>query len=173
MNPHSIALVTGSSRGPGRGVALALAKLGISVAVHYGFNREAAGETVALCENAALSPDQRFVPVCGDIGRDAGRRQLVDETMQAFGRIDAPVNNAGIAPRVRADITEATEDEFDEVIDVNLKGPYFLTQLVADHWLAHPGQSLPELTAGLHRLLHLDPRSGVGRARLCRGTRIA
>jgi NAD(P)-dependent dehydrogenase (short-subunit alcohol dehydrogenase family) len=142
MNPHSVALVTGSSRGLGRGVALSLAKLGISVAVHYGFNREAAEETVALCEKAASSPEQRFIPVCGDIGRDDGRRQLFDETMQAFGRIDALVNNAGIAPRVRADITEATEDVFDEVIDVNLKGPYFLTQLVANHWLAHPGESL-------------------------------
>lgn len=142
MNPQSVALVTGSSRGLGRGVALALAKLGVSVAVHYGFNREAAEETVALCQNSALSPDQRFVPVCGDIGQDAGRQQLFDETMQAFGRIDALVNNAGIAPRVRADITEATPDVFDEVIDVNLKGPYFLTQIVANHWLAHPGESL-------------------------------
>jgi NAD(P)-dependent dehydrogenase (short-subunit alcohol dehydrogenase family) len=142
MNPHSVALVTGSSRGLGRGVALALAKLGISVAVHYGFNREAAEQTVSLCKNAAAMPDQRFVTVCGDIGQDAGRRQLFDQCIQAFGRIDALVNNAGIAPRVRADITEATEDVFDEVIDVNLKGPYFLTQLVANHWLAHPGEAL-------------------------------
>jgi NAD(P)-dependent dehydrogenase (short-subunit alcohol dehydrogenase family) len=52
------------------------------------------------------------------------------------------VNNAGIAPRVRADLTEATEEIFDEGIDVNLKGPYFLTQLVAKYWLAHLGQSL-------------------------------
>jgi NAD(P)-dependent dehydrogenase (short-subunit alcohol dehydrogenase family) len=142
MNPHGVTLVTGSSRGLGRGVALALAKLGTSVAVHYGFNREAAEETAALCQSAAASPDQRFIPVCGDIGQAAGRRRLYDETIQAFGRIDALVNNAGIAPRVRADITEATEDVFDEVIDVNLKGPYFLTQLVASHWLAHPGESL-------------------------------
>jgi NAD(P)-dependent dehydrogenase (short-subunit alcohol dehydrogenase family) len=142
MNPQSVALVTGSSRGLGRGVAIALAKLGVSVAVHYGFNREAAEETATLCQHSALSPDQHFVPVCGDIGQDAGRRQLFDETMRAFGRIDSLVNNAGIAPRVRADITEATPDVFDEVIDVNLKGPYFLTQLVANHWLAHPGESL-------------------------------
>jgi NAD(P)-dependent dehydrogenase (short-subunit alcohol dehydrogenase family) len=142
MNPHALALVTGASRGLGRGVAVALARLGISVAVHYGFNRQAAEETATLCDAAAVSPEQRFIPVCGDIGQADGRRRLFDETMGAFGRIDALVNNAGIAPRVRADITEATEDVFDEVIGVNLKGPYFLSQLVANHWLAQPGQSL-------------------------------
>lgn len=145
MNPLSVALVTGSSRGLGRGVAVALARLGCSVAVHYGFNRQAAIETVALCEKAASTPDQRFVPVCGDIGHADGRQQLFDETLRAFDRIDALVNNAGIAPRVRADITEAIENVFDEVMGVNLKGPYFLTQLVANHWLAHPEKShLPD-----------------------------
>lgn len=145
MNPLSVALVTGSSRGLGRGVAVALARLGCSVAVHYGFNREAAIETVALCEKAACSLDQRFIPVCGDIGYADGRQQLFDETLSAFDRIDALINNAGIAPRVRADLTEATEDVFDEVIGVNLKGPYFLTQLVSKHWLSHPGKShLPD-----------------------------
>jgi 3-oxoacyl-[acyl-carrier protein] reductase len=142
MNPQAVVLVTGSSRGLGRGVAESLAALGVSVAVHYGSNRSAADETVARCQALALSPDQRFIPVAGDLGQAAGRQALFDGTMAAFGRIDALVNNAGIAPRVRADLTEATEEIFDEVIDVNLKGPYFLTQLVAKYWLAHLGQSL-------------------------------
>ena len=142
MNPLSVTLVTGASRGLGRGVALALARLGTSVAVHFGFNREAAAETVALCERSARSPEQRFIPVQGDISRADGRERLFGETMRAFGRIDALVNNAGIAPRVRADITEATEEVFDEVLGVNLKGPHFLTQIVASHWLLHPGASL-------------------------------
>jgi 3-oxoacyl-[acyl-carrier protein] reductase len=142
MNPQAVALVTGASRGLGRGVATALAQLGISVAIHYASNRAAAEETVALCQAAATSRNQRFIPVAGNIGTDAGRHQLYQETLTAFGRIDALVNNAGIAPRVRADITEATEDVFDEVLAVNLKGPYFLTQLVANHWLENPGNSL-------------------------------
>jgi NAD(P)-dependent dehydrogenase (short-subunit alcohol dehydrogenase family) len=142
MNAQSVVLVTGSSRGLGRGVAISLAKLGVSVAVHYGFNREAAEETVGLCKQAAISPYQRFIPVCGDIGSAAGRERLFQETLDGFGRIDALVNNAGIAPRVRADITEATEEIFDEVMTVNLKGPYFLSQMVARHWLAHPGEGL-------------------------------
>ncbi|MEO7934232.1 MAG: 3-ketoacyl-ACP reductase [Chthoniobacterales bacterium] len=142
MNPLSVILVTGSSRGLGRGIAESLAKLGVSVAIHYGFNRAAAEETVALCQKAAISPEQRFIPVQGDIGKEEGRTQLFDATLSGFGRLDALVNNAGIAPRVRADITEATEDVFDEVIDVNLKGPYFLSQKAANYFLAHPGESL-------------------------------
>lgn len=142
MNPQSVVLVTGSSRGLGRGVAESLARLGVSVAVHYGFNQAAADETVSLCQAAAISPGQRFIPVQGDIGKAAGRQNLFDATLSAFGRLDALVNNAGIAPRIRADITEATEDIFDEVLEVNLKGPYFLSQLAARHWLAHPGGSL-------------------------------
>ncbi len=142
MNPQSVALVTGSSRGLGRGIAESLSKLGVSVAIHYGFNREAAEETISLCQRVALSPAQRFYAVQGDIGKAEGRAQLFDSTLSAFGRLDALVNNAGIAPRVRADITEATEDVFDEVIDVNLKGPYFLAQKAANYFLANPGQSL-------------------------------
>jgi NAD(P)-dependent dehydrogenase (short-subunit alcohol dehydrogenase family) len=75
------------------------------------------------------------VAIAADIGRREDRQHLVDETLAAFGRIDALVNNAGIAPRVRADITEASEESFEEVLRTNLQGPYFLTQRVARHWL--------------------------------------
>src|SRR5690606_14475784 len=71
-----------------------------------------------------------------------GRDVLVSSTLEADGRLEALVNNAEIAPRVRADITEATEDVFDEVMEVNLKGPYFLSQKAVNHWLANPGGSL-------------------------------
>lgn len=142
MNPQSVILVTGSSRGLGRGVAESLARAGVSVAIHYGFNQQAADETVEICKKAAISPEQRFIPVQGDIGKEEGRQQLFDATLTTYGRLDALVNNAGIAPRVRNDITEATEDIFDEVIDVNLKGPYFLSQKAVNYWLKNPGGSL-------------------------------
>jgi len=139
-------LVTGSSRGLGRGIALRLAAAGHSVAIHFASNRTAAEETSAACAAVAVNPAQKFPIVGGNVGDAADRERMMAETLAAFGRLDALVNNAGIAPRVRADITEATEDIFDEVLGVNLKGPYFLSQLAARHWLAKPGESL--LTGG-------------------------
>jgi 3-oxoacyl-[acyl-carrier protein] reductase len=125
-------LVTGSSRGLGRGIALRLAAAGHSVAIHFASNRAAAEETSAACAAVATNPAQKFPIVGGNVG-DADRERMLAETLAAFGRLDALVNNAGIAPRVHADITEATEDIFDEVLGVNLKGPYFLSQLAARH----------------------------------------
>jgi NAD(P)-dependent dehydrogenase (short-subunit alcohol dehydrogenase family) len=139
--PPPVVLVTGSSRGLGRGVAETLAEAGFSVAIHYATNRDAADTAALACGKLAPNPEQKFAVVGGNIGVAADRRRLFDETLAAYGRLDALVNNAGVAPRVRADITEATEESFDEVIGINLKGPYFLSQLVARYWLAHPGQS--------------------------------
>ena len=136
-----VVLVTGSSRGLGRGVAESLAAAGHSVAIHYASNKAAAEQTAEACRKLAAQPGQKFAVVGGDVGKAADRQRLFDETLEAFGHIDALVNNAGIAPRVRADIVDATEDIFDEVIGVNLKGPYFLSQLAARYWLANPGKS--------------------------------
>jgi NAD(P)-dependent dehydrogenase (short-subunit alcohol dehydrogenase family) len=136
-----VVLVTGASRGLGRGIARALAEDGKSVAVHFASNRAAADETVQECQAAARHPGQRFVAVGGNIGDSADRARIVSATLEAFGRIDALVNNAGIAPRVRADLIDATEESFDEVIGVNLKGPYFLSQAVVRTWLAQPSEA--------------------------------
>ncbi len=135
MNLFPTLLVTGASRGLGRGVAVEAAAQGLSVAVNYVSNRDAALETLARCRAAAASPDQRFVAIAADVARRDDRERLVDETLAQLGRIDALVNNAGIAPRVRADIADASEDSFEEIIRTNLQGPYFLTQRVAQHWL--------------------------------------
>ena len=138
---RSVILVTGASRGLGRGVALALAREGHDVAIHYASNRAAADETASLCAAAARDPAQRFVPVAAELAAAPARQACIDAVLAAYGRIDGLVNNAGIAPRVRADITAADEASFDEVLAVNLRGPYFLTQLVARWWLAHPGEA--------------------------------
>jgi NAD(P)-dependent dehydrogenase (short-subunit alcohol dehydrogenase family) len=110
----------------------------------------------------------------------------MDETLAAFGRLDALVNNAGIAPRIRADITEASEDIFDEVLAVNLKGPYFLSQLAARHWLANPGQSslpggyklifvssLSADTASINRGEYCISKAGLGMATKLWAVRLA
>jgi NAD(P)-dependent dehydrogenase (short-subunit alcohol dehydrogenase family) len=129
-------LVTGASRGLGRGIAVEAAAQGLSVAINYVSNRDAADETARLCRQAAASEAQQFVAVQGDVARSEDRSRIVAEALSAFGRLDALVNNAGIAPRVRADVSEATEASFEEVLRTNLQGPYFLTQAVARHWLA-------------------------------------
>jgi 3-oxoacyl-[acyl-carrier protein] reductase len=145
-------LVTGSSRGLGRGIAVELARGGYSVAIHYSGNLEAARETVALCEDAAAEAAgvpsvtsaaglkgreaQRFAIFQCDIADSSQRSRLVAEVFAAFGTIDALVNNAGMGPRLRADILDAGEDSFEELLRTNAQGPYFLTQAVARRWLA-------------------------------------
>lgn len=145
QNQPPAVLVTGASRGLGRGIALQLAAAGCSVAINYAGNRAAADETAALCRAAAPRPAaQRLVTVQADISSAADRRRLVAETLAALGSLDALVNNAGIAPKIRADITEATEESFEHLIRTNLQGPYFLTQAVANHWLAaRPACAIP------------------------------
>lgn len=130
-----VVLVTGASRGLGRGIALQAAQAGYSVAINYAGNQAAAEETRKLCQAAAPSADQAFEIFQADIGSPADRKRLLSETLARFGRLDALVNNAGIAPRVRADLTETNEESFDEVLGINLKGPFFLTQAAVNYWL--------------------------------------
>jgi NAD(P)-dependent dehydrogenase (short-subunit alcohol dehydrogenase family) len=143
MDSTPAVLVTGASRGLGRGIAQACSRCGFHVAIHYSTNHQAALETAALCQAQAVSPDQRFVPVPGDIAIAADRTSLFERTLETFGRLDALVNNAGIAPTVRADLTETSEESFDRLLSVNLKGPHFLSQLAANHWLANPPAGRP------------------------------
>ncbi|HRD98488.1 MAG TPA: 3-ketoacyl-ACP reductase [Rubrivivax sp.] len=132
-----VALVTGASRGLGRGIALELARAGWSVGINFAGNAAEAQTCAGLCRAAARDPAQRFVPLQGDIGQPAQRQALLESHLQTFGRIDSLVNNAGVAPVVRADLVDAGEESFDRLIAINTKGPYFLTQLVARYWLVH------------------------------------
>jgi 3-oxoacyl-[acyl-carrier protein] reductase len=122
-----VALVTGASRGIGRGIARALAGAGHDVVVNYASNAEAAAAVVAELEAGGA----KAIAVQADIAVTADRERLVDTAYEHFGRVDLLVNNAGVAPSVRADLLEATEESFDRVVGINLRGPYFLTQLVA------------------------------------------
>lgn len=133
MPPTSspVALVTGASRGIGRGIALALAECGHDLVVNYARNQEAAE---AVC-NAARAMGRRAEACAASVAERRDRHALVDFALQTFGRIDLLVNNAGMAPRERRDLLEATEESFDEVVGTNLKGPYFLTQRVANEMI--------------------------------------
>ena len=133
------AIVTGGSRGIGRGISLGLAAQGWAVVVNYRGNAAAASETAELVEQAG---GQALI-VQADIGAAQDRERLVQETLARFGRIDLLVNNAGMAPRVRADLLETSEESYDEVMAVNLKGPFFLTQRVAQTMIAQNASSTP------------------------------
>jgi NAD(P)-dependent dehydrogenase (short-subunit alcohol dehydrogenase family) len=128
MSEKRVAVVTGGSRGIGRGISVALARAGYNVVVNYAKNASAADEVKREIESAGAKAH----PVQADVSVTADRQKLVNETIKAFGRIDLLVNNAGVAPDVRADVLEASEESFDRLININLKGPYFLTQLVAN-----------------------------------------
>ncbi len=124
---NKVALTTGGSRGIGRGITLALAGAGYDCAINYQSN-SAAADAVKL-EVEALG--RRACVVQADISIAADRARLVEQTVANLGRIDLLVNNAGVAPLVRTDLLEATEESFDRLMSINLKGPYFLTQIVA------------------------------------------
>jgi 3-oxoacyl-[acyl-carrier protein] reductase len=116
-----VAVVTGGSRGIGRSVAEELSTTHHVVAT-YNANRDAA-LTLAEKTGATVLP-------CS-LGDPSSRKEFLKALAEKFEGVDLLVNNAGMAPRVRADILEASEDSFDELIGTNLKGPYFLTQTIA------------------------------------------
>jgi NAD(P)-dependent dehydrogenase (short-subunit alcohol dehydrogenase family) len=123
-----VAIVTGAGRGIGRGIALGLARQGWAVVINYRGNAEAAQETARLIEETGAAA----LVVQADISRSDERDRLVQASLHRFNRIDLLVNNAGMAPRQRLDILTTTEASYDEVMAVNLKGPFFLSQAVAN-----------------------------------------
>ena len=143
MTPK-VALVTGASRGIGRGIALELARLGFSIAINYAQNRKAALDCKELCEqaaragaNAALTGDATpsFEIFRADISQARDRAALLKAVQERFGWIDLLVNNAGVAPTRRVDLLQAGEESFDRLMNTNVRGPYFLTQAVASFWI--------------------------------------
>ena len=122
-----VALVTGGTRGIGLGTARALAREGWTLALG-GVRAE---EAVSGVLQELRSAGANVFYAAGDVGRAEDRARIVESVAARFGGIDALVNNAGRAPRVRADLLEAGEKSFEELLRTNLQGPYFLTQQVA------------------------------------------
>lgn len=128
-----IALVTGSARGIGLGIARALSR-------NYFVVLSATREDVEVPEDLK----GKAVYIKCNIAEAADRRHIFDEIESRFGRLDVLVNNAGVAPLVRADILEATEESFDRVLGINLKGTYFMCQLGANAMIGYLKKGLED-----------------------------
>lgn len=164
-----IAVVTGASRGIGRGIAVELARTHRVVATYRG--REDAARSLQAAAGAEI--------VRCDVASAADRAALVEFTLSKFGRIDLLVNNAGMAPRERRDILEAGEESFDEVLAVNLKGPYFLSQRFARQMVAQgEGRivfvtSISSYTASVNRGEYCISKAGLSMAAALFASRLA
>lgn len=139
---RDVALVTGGSRGIGLGVARCLAAEGFDLVV---CGRRGADEVVAALDGLRAQ-GAHVLYVRADVADRQARARLLDEVRAHFGRLNVLVNNAGVAPHVRADLLEAGEESFERVIKINLQGPYFLTQAVAV-WMIEQRQQAPEMRA--------------------------
>ncbi|MEI6211535.1 MAG: 3-ketoacyl-ACP reductase [bacterium] len=125
-----VALITGAGRGIGLGIATCLAKDGFDIAVCDVHEEAVVSEAI----NSLRQLGANTIYCRADVTDPTARTRMLDEIRAKFGRLNVLVNNAGVAPKVRADILEATEESFERLIRINLQGPYFLTQAVAN-WL--------------------------------------
>ncbi|UCF73144.1 MAG: 3-oxoacyl-ACP reductase FabG [Deltaproteobacteria bacterium] len=122
-----VAVITGSSRGVGRAVALAYAREGASIVVNYASNKNAAGEVVAAIKEMG----GRAIAFRADVAKAAEAEALVQTTIEQFGGLDILVNNAGFSRP--AMLLKMSEEQWDQVLDVHLKGTFFCTQFAARH----------------------------------------
>jgi NAD(P)-dependent dehydrogenase (short-subunit alcohol dehydrogenase family) len=150
-------IVTGASRGIGRAIAAELAKTHDVIGTYRG-RRDAAEEFRAETGSEIFQ--------C-DVASREDRESLVCFARERFGHLDLLVNNAGMAPRERRDLLEATEESFDELIATNLKGPHFLTQSAA-RWMAERGEgrivfvtSISSYTASVNRGEYCISKAGL------------
>jgi 3-oxoacyl-[acyl-carrier protein] reductase len=127
---RKVAFITGGSRGIGLGIAEHLAKAGFNLAIN-GMRPEEAVKDVMI-NLARIGAEVIYCQ--GDIASADDRKAMIEKIKTHYGSLHVLVNNAGVAPKERNDILEATEESFDYVISTNLKGTYFLTQAVAN-WM--------------------------------------
>jgi NAD(P)-dependent dehydrogenase (short-subunit alcohol dehydrogenase family) len=133
-----VALVTGAARGIGHAIADALAAEGMAVAVCDVHEESAAADAMERLRRR----DTAVLYCRADVGDAAARAAMLGAIRTRFGRLDVLVNNAGVAPKVRADLLEATEESYERVMRINLQGPYFLTQAAA-RWMVEQKRADP------------------------------
>lgn len=133
-----IAFITGGSRGIGLGIALQLAEAGFDIAINGVRPEEAVKESLQRLKEKGAEA----IYCQGDIASAEDRLRMVEQIKKHYGRLHVLVNNAGIAPKERKDILEASEESFERLLRTNLQGPYFLTQSVAN-WMIEQKKAEP------------------------------
>jgi 3-oxoacyl-[acyl-carrier protein] reductase len=170
LNPPKTALVTGGSRGIGRAIATDLARHGWEIVINYRSDAQAAQEAA----QAIVQDGGSALLIQADVGRIDQHFALLERIREKYGRLDLLVNNAGMAPRQRVDILQVKQESYDEVMAVNLKGPFFLTQAAAN-WMLEliqsgviPGAkiinigSISAYTASIERSEYCISKAGMG-----------
>lgn len=167
--PDSVALVTGASRGIGRAVASELARTHKVIGTYRG--------NLAAAESLRDSCGAEIFQM--DVASRADRGELMEFVRSEYGRLDLLVNNAGIAPRVRNDLLEASEESFEEVLGTNLQGPYFLTRDAAKLMLERGSgrivfvTSISSYTASTNRGEYCVSKAGLSMAAQLYASRLA
>ena len=158
------AIVTGASRGIGRAISLRLAADGFTVLAAARADEVKAADYIK--ELKAISPASVYIPT--DISVRADRERLVDAAYERFGRLDILVNNAGVAPTERRDLLEMTEESMDRLLDINLKGTFFLTQYASSAMVRNGGgemiinvTSMSAYTASINRGEYCISKAGL------------
>ncbi len=139
-----VALVTGSTHGIGEGIVLELAKIGFSVVINGSSTKELSVDYKNKLKGIFKEDfEDKYIYIQANVGKKEDRIKLIDGIRKQFNRIDVLVNNAGVGPIKRGDILEMTEDSYDRVMGINLKGPFFLTQTIAK-WMIQLKKTLKD-----------------------------
>ena len=163
MANRPLAIVTGAGRGIGRGIAESLGKTGYDLVINYCSNKTSALEAKKTIDALGV----RCEIVQADISVAEDRAKLVSFAKENFESCNLLVNNAGVAPEKRMDILDATEESFDRVMGINLKGPYFLTQLVAN-WMIDQKKKSAEVQCRIINISSISAyTSSPGRGEYC------
>jgi NAD(P)-dependent dehydrogenase (short-subunit alcohol dehydrogenase family) len=162
--PTPTALITGGGRGIGRGICLALAQAGWRVGINFRGDQAAAQDT----QQQVAAAGGEGLLLQGDVSSAADRARILSDLLARWERLDLLVNNAGMGPRQRVDLLEVTESSYDEVMAVNLKGPFFLAQMAAKIMLAQKSGTIVNIgsisayTASLNRGEYCISKAGLG-----------
>lgn len=128
MNGKPVAVITGASRGIGRAIAISLSGEGFDIAA---IARSVNSEGMEILGTEVEKKGSQFFPVGLDISCTKCHKEVVSNILERYGRIDILVNNAGVAPLERRDVLEMSEESYDRVMNINLKGPLFFAQKIA------------------------------------------